>query len=276
MRRAAILLYTLSSLHAATAPLAIVQSTISDTEDGPPVPSSFTFVPGQFLFLNFNITGYKAAGDQKIHITAKIDAFDSKHVRLMETAVAVIDTTLADEDKNWKPIVRQQILLPPLAGSGKYQIAIQLKDDLSGGETRQEMPFTVHGREVDPSDTLIARNFHFYRSEEDAQALVPPSYKPGATLWARFDIVGYKFGRGNAIDVDYGISVIAPSGKVLYTVEKAAEEKSASFYPKAYVPGSMNLSIQSTIHPGQYSIGLTVRDHIGNQTYEAKETFTIE
>ena len=76
--------------------------------------------------------------------------------------------------------------------------------------------------------------------------------------------------------MDYGISVLAAGGKVLYTQEKAAEEKSSSFYPKTYVPGSMNLSLQSTIRTGQYSIVVTARDHTGNQTCEAKGDFTIE
>ena len=106
--------------------------------------------------------------------------------------------------------------------------------------------------------------------------LAVAAYRPGDTLFARFDIVGYKFAAHNAVDVDYGISVVASSGKVLFTQEKAAEEKSSSFYPKAYVPGSMNLSLQSSIRPGQYTIVLTAHDHTGNQTCEAKEAFTVE
>jgi hypothetical protein len=70
--------------------------------------------------------------------------------------------------------------------------------------------------------------------------------------------------------------VVAPGGKVLFTQAKAAEEKSLSFYPKAYVPGSMNLSLQKNIRPGEYTIVLTTRDHIGNQTHEDKGAFTIE
>jgi hypothetical protein len=78
------------------------------------------------------------------------------------------------------------------------------------------------------------------------------------------------------IDADYGISVVAPNGKVLFTQDKAAEEKSSSFYPKAYVPGSMNLSLQSNIRPGHYTIVITAHDQTGKQTCEAKADFTIE
>ena len=276
MRKISFLLGFAALLHAATTPLAIVKPSISDMEDGPAVPSTFTFVAGQFLFLSFEIGGYKASPEQKLHLTAKVDALDPKGVLLAEPVASTVDTTLAAEDKNWKPKVRTQILLPPLAGSGVYKIAIEVKDDLAGTTATQEMKFEVRGRDVAPSDTLVVRNFHFYRGEEDRDPLAVAAYKPGDTLWARFDITGYKFGPANSIDVDYGISVIAPSGKVLYTQEKSDEEKSSSFYPKAYVPCTMNLSLQRTIRPGQYTIVVTPRDHIGKQTFEAKETFTIE
>ena len=278
MRARFLALFAVSTLaYAATAPLAIIKPVISDMEDGPGVASNFTFVPGQFIYLSYHIGGFKASEEQKIHLSYKTDVFDPKGVRLIETLADQVDTTLAPEDKNWKPIVRQQFLLPPIAPSGTYKITVQVTDDLAhGAAVTEDIPLTVRGRAVEPSDTLVIRNFHFYRGEEDRDPLSVAAYKPGDTLWARFDIVGYKFGPHNSIDADYGISVVAPSGKVLFTQEVAAEEKTSSFYPKAYVPGSMNLSLQSNIRPGQYTIVLTARDHTGNQTCEAKAGFAIE
>jgi len=263
-------------LRAAPAPLAILKLAISDMEDGALVPPSFTFVPGQFVFVSFEVGGSQVSSERKLRLSYKVDAFDPKNVPIMETIANTLDTTLSDEDKNWRPKMRQQILLPPLAGSGAYKIAIHVTDELGKTTTSQEMTLQVRGHDVAPSDTLIIRNFHFYRSDEDRDPLAVAAYRPGDTLFARFDIVGYKFAPHNAVEVDYGISVVAPSGKVLFTQEKAAEEKTASFYPKPYVPGSMNLNIYKDTRPGQYTIVFTVRDHIGNQTYEAKENFTVE
>jgi hypothetical protein len=278
MRARFLALFAVSTLaYAATAPLAIIKPVMSDMEDGPGVASNFIFVPGQFIYLSYHIGGFKASEEQKIHLSYKTDVFDPKGVHLIETLADQMETTLAPEDKNWKPIVRQQFLLPPIAPSGTYKITVQVTDDLAhGAAVTEDIPLTVRGRAVEPSDTLVIRNFHFYRGEEDRDPLAIAAYKPGDTLWARFDIVGYKFGPHNSIDADYGISVVAPSGKVLFTQEVAAEEKTSSFYPKAYVPGSMNLNLQSNIRPGQYSIVLTARDHTGNQTCEAKASFAIE
>jgi len=277
MRRFPLLLLALALLSATPSPLSILKPVISDMEDGPAVPPTFNFVPGQLIFLSYEVAGFKVSDEQKIHLSYKMDALDPKGVRLMETDANVLDTTLAEEDKNWKPKMRQHIMIPPLAPSGQYKIAIQVTDDLNKTAfASQEIKFEVRGRDIEPSGELAVRNFHFYRGEDDHDPLATAAYKPGDTLWARFDIVGYMFGEHNSVDVDYGIAVLAPSGKVLFAQEKAAEEKSYSFYPKPYVPGSMNLSLQKNIRPGQYAIALTVRDHAGNQTCEAKGAFTVE
>jgi hypothetical protein len=274
--KAAFLLLVAATLHAANTPLSVFKPSISDMEDAPAVPPTFTFVPGQFVFLSFQIDGYKVSPERQIKVSYKVDALDPKGVRLMETIESNVDTTLADEDKNWKPKVRHQVLLPPLGGSGMYKIAISLHDDLSRADASQELKFEVRGRDVAPSETLVIRDFRFYRGEEDREPLATSAYKPGDTVWARFDIAGHKFGPKNSIDLDYGVAVLGPGGKVLFTQEKGDEEKSSSFYPKAYVPCSMNLSLQKNIQPGQYTIAVTARDHIGKQTFETKQNFTVE
>ena len=195
----AILVAFASLVYSATAPLTIFKPVRQRLEDGPAVPPSFTFVSGQFIFLSFQVAGYKVADEQKIHLSYKVDALDPKGVRLVEPFAGTVDTTLADEDKNWKPKVRHQILIPPLAPSGTYKISIQVTDDLNkGASVSQDIPFEVRGRDVPPSDTPVVRNFQFYRGEDEREPLKVAAYKPGDTLWARFDIVGYKFGPGNS------------------------------------------------------------------------------
>jgi hypothetical protein len=129
---------------------------------------------------------------------------------------------------------------------------------------------------VTPSETLVVRNFRFFRNEDDAQALAKASYKPGDGVWAKFDITGFKYGEQNKIDVSYVASVVAPSGKVLWTQPEPADEQSESFYPKRYVAASFGITLQPTIRPGEYTIAVEVKDAVGKQTHEAKGTFVIE
>jgi hypothetical protein len=249
---------------------------VSDRDGGAAVPSSSVHAPGETMFFSFQVDGYAASSTDRVHLSYKIDAFDAHGVRLMEPAAAEIEETLAPEDKNWKPTVRQEILIPPLADSGTYKIAISVTDLIANATATKEVPFEVRGRRVDPSDTLVIRNIRFYRGEDDREALSKAAYRPGDQVWARFDIIGYKYGDGNAIDVSYDVSVLSPSGKVLYTQAPAGADRSQAFYPKRYVPAVFSLATKRDTRPGEYAVSVTAHDGVGSQTFEGRQGFTIE
>jgi len=271
-------LAALSALGAwgATAPLAIVKAVISDRDGGAVTPSSYVHDPGETMFFSFQVEGYSASSADRVHMSYKIDAFDPKGVPIVEAIAAEIEETLAPEDKNWKPTVHQEIVIPPLADSGAYKIVVSLADLISKGTASKEIPFEVHGHHVDPSDTLVIRNVRFYRSEDATQPMPKGAYRPGDTVWARFDIIGFKYGDGNAIDVSYDVAVAAADGKVLYSQPQADTEHTQSFYPKRYVPAVMSLVTKPNTNKGDYVVVLTAHDNIGKQTCEARQGFTIE
>ena len=101
-------------------------------------------------------------------------------------------------------------------------------------------------------------------------------YNPGDSVWARFDITGYKFGPKNKMDVSYLVSLINSEGKVLYTQPQPAVEQTESFYPKRYVPAAMGLNLQKNIRPGEYTIAVAVKDAVGDQSFDGKYTFTVQ
>jgi len=78
----------------------------------------------------------------------------------------------------------------------------------------KEIGFEIRGHEVAPSDSLVVRNFHFYRSEDDTNPLADPAFGPGDSIWAKFDITGYTFGPGNNVDVSDGVAVLSSEGKL--------------------------------------------------------------
>ncbi len=258
--------------------LAIVNATIQQGEGGTPVPPGFTHVAGEVIYFSFQVENYQVSPAQKIVLTTRVQAFDPQGVPLIEPIPAKIDAELAPEDKAWKPKMGHEIGIPPLAPSGTYKLVVEVTDELAKTQAKREVLFEVRGRDVPPSDTLVIRNFHFYRSEESTEPLAHPAYRPGDVVWARFDLTGYKFGPGNAIDVSYRVSVLSPSGKVLWSQpeDQAAVEKTQSFYPHRYVAGSGNLNLQPTIRPGDYSLVVTAHDAIGNQSFETKETFSVQ
>jgi hypothetical protein len=95
-------------------------------------------------------------------------------------------------------------------------------------------------------------------------------------VWVRFDIVGYKLGGQNRMQVTYGVTVLGPSGRAVYSQPQAAVEEGLSFYPKRYLPGTFSLNLDNTVRPGRYTIVLGLHDEVGHQTVESRHEFSIE
>ena len=271
-----LLLVLLPALLSAAPTLQIVRPIISQMEDGVPEPASFEHVPGETLYFTCRFSGFSKTSEEKIHLAYSVQAFDPKGVPLTEIYKNELSDEVGPQDKEWLPKIQTEIQIPPLVATGAYKIVVKVEDVVAKTQAEQAVPFRVRGRTVEPSETLVVRNFRFFRGEDDTQALPKGSYKPGDGVWARFDITGFQYGDKNKIDVSYVTSVIAPSGKVLWTQPEPAVEQSESFYPKLYVPASMGISLQGNIRPGEYTIAVRVKDGIGSRDYETKYTFTVE
>lgn len=259
-----------------TTQLSIAKASLHQWEDGPPATENYVWLPGETLHLSFLISGFKAAPGERIDISYRIDAVDQHGVKLIETVTGKVNAELAPEDKEWLPKVRGTIPIPPLADTGDYKILIHAKDEVGGTEANKEVSYHVRGRKVEPSETLVVRNFRFLRSEEDKNPLSDAVFHPGDAVWARFEITGYKLAERNHYNVEYGLSVLKPTGEVIYSEPKAAVEQNESFYPRRYVLGVLNLNTMKDTRPGEYTILLTVRDNVGAQTAESKYTFRLE
>ena len=254
----------------------IIDAGIRQTEDGPLVEKGATFVPGEVIFFSCRLDGYQVSTAHKVAIEYQFSAVDPVGVPVVEPVSGKVDTELALEDKDWKPKIRQTVLVPPLAEPGIYKMRFSAKDELSGAAVSMEAPFEVHGHSVEPSDTLVIRNFRFYRREDDAEPLKLAAYRPGDTIWARFDITGFRLGTDNLRDVAYVLSVSGPGGRVLLAPREPTVDKGASFYPMKYVPCGISLNLQRDMRPDEYTITVTAQDRIGNQNYESKQTFRVE
>jgi hypothetical protein len=239
-------------------------------------PPGFDHVPGEVLYFSCRISGYTKSPESKIHLAFSVEPFDPKGVALGELYKNEITDEVSPQDKEWMPKIATEIAIPPLVGTGTYKIVVKVEDLMAKTTSELAVPFQVRGRDVEPSDTLAVRNFRFFRGEEDTQAIEKAAYKPGDGVWAKFDITGYKYGEKNKIDVSYITTVIAPSGKVLWTQPEPAAEQTESFYPKRYVQASMGINLTPTIRPGEYTIAVQVKDAVGSQTLESRYTFTVE
>ncbi|HEX4137450.1 MAG TPA: hypothetical protein VHY84_22765 [Bryobacteraceae bacterium] len=256
--------------------LRVIRPVISQSEDGPAIESGASFVPGDIAFFSFQVENYRISATGKVQLAGHIDVTDPKGTRIIPRDEQVIGTSISEEDKDWKPKLRLQIQLPSLAPPGNYTVKFEVTDQQAKQAASGELAFPVGGKGVDPASTLTIRNLGFYRTQDDETALRTVAYRAGDILWVRFDITGYKYGEQNSIDVAYDVAVLSPDGKQLFEQDDAAVERSQAFYPQPWVPGDFNLSLQSTMRAGTYTLVITARDAPGKQTTSVKADFRVE
>jgi hypothetical protein len=228
------------------------------------------------LFFTCRIGGFSKTAEEKVHVAYSVQAFDSKGVPLTEIYKNEMQTDVSPQDKEWMPKISTEVQIPPLVASGTYKLVIKAEDLFAKTTAQLDVPFEVRGRKVEASDTLVVRNFEFFRNEDSTEPLEKAAYRPGDAVWARFDITGFKYGEKNHIDVSYVTTVYSPSGKLLWTQPEPAMDRSESFYPKRYVQASMGITLLKDTKPGEFSIGVTVKDAVSGQTYETKQKFSVE
>jgi hypothetical protein len=262
---------------AAPKPFHAIEASLHQREDGTPIEPGTVFVPGEVIFFSCRLDGYQVSKEKKIAIQYEFSAVDPGGVPVMEPVTGKVEAELALEDKEWKPKIRQTVLVPPLAESGIYKVRFSAKDELSGAATSVEAPFEVRGHAVEPGGALVVRNFRFYRTEDDSTPpLAIAAYRPGDVVWARFDITGHKLGKGNQRDVAYTVTVTAPDGRVMLAPREPSVDRGSSFYPLKYAPSVISINLQPNIRPQEYTIRIAAEDRIGAQTCEAKQAFRVE
>jgi len=268
-----------SSAAPAEKKLAIIRGQFAQSEDGPPVPSDYQFLPGEAVYFSCLTEGYKKVqkdDKMQVYLTYQVEVQDSRGVLLQTPQDGKLLTTVSAEDKDWLPKIREMLAVPPLADSGEYQLIVKVKDELAAATVESRARFFVKGRDVAPSDTLVVRSFRFLRGENDEKPLQVAAYRPGDMVWARFDMTGYKLAEHNQFDIEYGLTVLSADGSVQYSEPQAATSKEQPFYPQRYQPGVLSLNLAKDQPLGEYTIVLTVRDNLGQQSYETRQKFSVE
>ncbi len=260
--------------------LMVAQVALHRFEDGPLLPDSYEFLPAETAYFSCHLSGYqveKSGEDQRlVKLSWKVSVVDPAGVPIDPPREGRIEDRLSPEDKEWVPKFLVSFVVPPFALPGTYHILVQAKDEIAGSEARGDLPFRVRAHEVAPSETLVARNFRFLGSEDDVIGTRSGVYRPGDTLWAHFDITGYKFDANTRFSVDCGLAVESADGKQLFTRPEAASQSGDSFYPQRYVPITLNVSLDKTVRPATYTLIVTLRDSVGHQTGEVRESFLVQ
>src|SRR5262249_4844529 len=153
---------------------------------------------------------------RSVKISWRASVFDPAGIAIEKGKEGRIEGRLSPEDKEWVPKFLLNFVIPPFAPPGKYRVFVEAKDEQAAREAHADFMFQVRAREVEPSDTLVARNFRFLSGEDDTVGTRTGVYHPGETVWASFDLTGYKFGPNNHYAVVCGMAVENSEGKQLF------------------------------------------------------------
>ncbi len=261
---------------AADTKLSVSAASVQLTEDGAPLAPGESYVGGETVYFSCLIAGFQISSKEKISLVWDIAVREAAGIALVPAHGGKIEADILKEDKKWMPKARHSFLIPSHAGGGDYKIVFHAKDLLSGSEVTKELTVPIRGPQVEASDTFVVRNLRFFRTEEDRQALRDVAYRQGDTLFARFDMVGFKLGPENALDVDYGIEILKETGESLFAQPSAAGEKDATFYPRRLVAGAMNLPIPKDLPRATYTLVIKATDKISGAAGEARGAFAVE
>ncbi len=277
MLRRAILALTLVPFGSA-AELTITELTLRHSETGAPVEHP-VYRAGETVYLDFRVTGFKVSGeDDDVDLNWAVEVNDPSKRPIGEAKLGEVKVQLAPEDKSWTPKVTYSVLLPPVPEPGTYTVSIQLEDKLGQTNTKAERTFELKAPKLPELASLGVANFRFLRSENDEIGLGEGEpYHAGGTVWARFDVGGYKFSPKNGYDVRYAIQLKDAQGKVVFEQPNAAAEAEESApYPKHYTSGMFTINLQKGVPAGEYTLVILLRDAVGNQTAESAHTFRVE
>jgi hypothetical protein len=274
-----LMLLTAGTLPAAPK-LAFERLALHQYEDGPLLPASHDFLPGETVWFSCRIAGFESqvSGDTRnVKLSWQVGLTDPDRIAVEPPKTGRIEESLRLQDKDWIPKFVVSFLLPSFIPGGSYHIPVTVHDELADSEISGELEFHVRAESIEPSTSLVIRNFRFLRNEDDTAALVAPvTYKPGSMLWARFEMAGYQFETNNKFSVEYGLAILNADGKELFAQPAAAAESKESFYPQLRVPGALSLHLDANVPLATYTLVVTVRDKIGGQTAELRETFQVQ
>ena len=262
--------------------LAVVDARIESSEDDPGVASNYEFMPGDFLYFQFEVAGFRItgsedAGARRISLAYSIEIEDGNKLLLAPAQQQGIDEEITPQDKDWTPKRRVSILLPSYAAYGECRLRLTVRDLFAKTKVEHDYPFLLAGRKIEKLPSLAIQNLRFLRSDQDGPGLAVVAYRPGDTVWARFDMTGFAVGPGNAVQLSYDVSVLRPDGKVMFVQKNAAREKlERLFYPPQVVPGLLSVTTMSDLRHGEYTLIVRLQDEIGKRAADINEKFNIE
>ena len=249
-------------------------------EGGPAWDSRQTARSGENLVFSFSISGLKIFEtdneEKKVRYEWTVQALDPKGIVLAEPLSGKQDAEILPEDKDWVPKVSGTIKLPDFLPPGSFHLAVSVRDTVANASAKGEFPFPVSGPSILSLDRFTIHDVRFFREESSTEPISPVAYRPGDTIWIRFQMSGFQRDSSKEVHLRYGYELKNPAGKVVFSQPDALEERKSYFYPPAYLPAFLSFTPDSKVPRGEYAVILTAQDSVSGQQAQSEQKFRIE
>ena len=253
--------------------LELVNLSILDSRDGYAIPADSRFLPGEPVHVYFQVSGYGVGEADRVSLRYEVRALDPDGRRFFMAEAGNVDVTLAPQDKDWLPVVRYSPRIPDHAGGGTYAISIEVHDEIGEASVTASLPIEVDGDRIQTAGELLVRNFRFVVSE-DGETIPDPVFAPGDCIRAEFYITGYKTRDDNTFQVESDAWVTDSLGRRMFQFE-ARGEAGSPYYPRLWLPGSLEFELDPAIPAGEYTVVLRLVDAVGGSGASQSFRFRI-
>ena len=263
----------------AAGPLKIVDALFED-DDGFTVPHIDVKAGGEAI-MTFRVEGFdRLLGKSEtglpeswVRLQYEVEMRDPSGALVEPAKSGNFENLLGPQDDKWRPLIRWSADIPAWAPSGNYPIDIRVRDSLSDQHAEQTATLHVVGETVAPAASFQAQRVEFATS--DNGPWTPQRYFAlHDEIHVRFKVVGYNISPRNEVWVEQDWEVLDADGKVLVSQPDAVKDQVQNFYPPRYLATTFRLDLEDP-KPGAYTLRITLRDKIGDQTATVESPFNL-
>jgi hypothetical protein len=241
---------------------------------------------------NLTMTGLRAAGDARVPVGAVVPiAFDVKgfttrtvkhdlhriHLTIKATledeagqAVTTRSETLLRRELTFEPTsypLEHAVALPATLTPGPYRVALQVKDEVGGGQSNGLLRIRVTPK------SFGIFNLHLH----DAAGSPRNSFLLGEQVYVRLSVHGLQTDKTGQVEAAVDLAVAGPGGVYLATKRAASTSGAASraFARAGRYPVELPLILPALCPTGKYRVVIRARDAVAGRDTVREHTFEI-
>lgn len=221
------------------------------------------YVPGDVLFLAFDIRGMSVGKKGEIRYSMELDMRDAAKNRVFRQSPQVIEAANSLGGSQLPGYAYADI-----GGSvqaGKYTLTVTVKDETSGKSAS-----LTHGFEVTKKDFGIGRLGLFY--DDQGRVWAPPVFVAGQSAWLHFVTIGFdRDAKAKEPDVEVRLRILDDAGKPAGPQPIAANLKNQKIPANLQaIPWLQKLEMNRT---GKFKIEVEAEDKVAKKT--VKEVLSV-